>query len=89
MNSVWCSSEEAAREARRDHDKMKEREEEESQMSLRELENIHCNAEKILLDARESLTEDKEHLTSVAEGIGEATDEPIMTIYPVMTVYVL
>ena len=77
MNSVWCSSEEAAREARRDHDKMKEREEEESQMSLRELENIHCDAETILSDARESLTEDKEHLISVAQGIGETTDEPI------------
>ena len=63
-------------EARRDHDKMKEREQE-SQMSLRELENIQCDAEEILSDARESLTKDKEHLISVAEGIGEATDEPI------------
>ena len=88
MNSVWCSSEEAAREARRDHDKIKEREQEESQMSLRELENIQCDAEEILSDTRESLTEDKEHLISVAEGIGEATDEPIRTIYPVITVYV-
>ena len=65
------------REARRDHDKIKEREQEESQMSLRELENIQCNAEEILSDTRESLTEDKEHLICVAEGIGEATDEPI------------
>ena len=77
MNSVWCFSEEAAREARRDYEKIKEREEEESLMSLRELENIHCDAEEILSDARESLTEDKDNLMSVAEGIGEATDEPI------------
>ena len=76
------------REARRDHDKIKEREEEESQMSLRELKNIQRDAEEILSDARESLTEDKEHLISVAEGIGEAIDEPIRTIYPVITVYV-
>ena len=77
MNSVWCSSEEAAREARRDHEKIKEREEEKSQMSLRELKNIQCDAEAILSDARESLAEDKDNLMSVAEGIGEATDEPI------------
>ena len=76
------------REARRDHDKIKEREQEESQMSLRELKNIQCDAKEILSDARESLTEDKKHLISVAEGIGEATDEPIRTIYPVITVYV-
>ena len=65
------------REARRDHDKIMEREQEESQMSLRELGNIQCDAEGILSVARESLSEDKEHLISVAEGIGEATDEPI------------
>ena len=59
------------REARRDHDKIKEREQEESQMSLRELEDIRCDAEEIISDARESLTEDKDNLISVAEGIGE------------------
>ena len=59
------------REAKRDHEKIKEREEEESQMSLRELEDIGCDAEEMISDARENLTEDKDNLISVAEGIGE------------------
>ena len=36
------------REARRDSDKIREREQEESQMSLSELENIGCDAELIV-----------------------------------------
>ena len=48
MNSVWCSSEKAVREARRDHEKIKEREKEESRMSLRELEDIGCDVELIV-----------------------------------------
>ena len=59
------------REARRDSDKIKEREQEESLMSLRELEAIHCDTEEILSDARENLTKDKDNLINVAEGIGE------------------
>ena len=36
------------REARRDHEKIKEREKEESRMSLRELEDIGCDVELIV-----------------------------------------
>ena len=59
------------RTARRYNDKIKEREQEESRMSLRELEDIRCDAEGMISDARESLTEDRDNLISVAEGIGE------------------
>ena len=59
------------RTARRYNDKIKEREQEESRMSLRELEDIRCDAEEMISDARESLTEDKENLISIAGGIGE------------------
>ena len=59
------------RTARRYNDKIKEREQEESRMSLRELEDICCDTEEMISDARESLTEDKDNLISVAEGIGE------------------
>ena len=73
------------REARRDYEKIKEREQEESRMSLRELDDIRCDAAEMISDARESLTKDKDNLISVAEGIGEI----LMALYPIITLYIL
>ena len=42
------------REARRDYEKIKGREQEESRMSLRELDDIRCDAAEMISDARES-----------------------------------
>ena len=73
------------REARRDYEKIKEREQEESRMSLRELDDIRCDAVEMISDARESLTKDKDNLIGVAEGIGEI----LMALYPIITLYIL
>ena len=49
---------EAVRESRRDHDKLKKREEEESKMSLTELEDIHSDAKEVNVEGREEERED-------------------------------
>ena len=49
---------EAVRESRRDHDKLKKREEDESQMSLTELEDIHSDVKEVNVEGREEERED-------------------------------
>ena len=66
-----CSGE-AVREARGDCDRLKERvEEEESLVTLDELEQIHTDAsEKVATDER-TLTEDRDQFSSDVDRIGE------------------
>jgi len=68
---IVCS-EEAVREAKGDRDKLKERvEEEESLATLNELEQIHTEANEMVLSDKQALTEDRDRFSSDMDRIGE------------------
>ena len=67
-------SEEAVREAKGDHDKLKERvEEEESLATLNELKQIHTKANEMVLSEKQALTEDRDQFSSKMDRIGESS----------------
>ena len=67
------------REAEGDCDKVKEREEEEeSLVTLDELEQIHTEVNEMISSYKQKLTEDRDQSNSKVERIGEFTVHPLV-----------